>query len=136
MTQAQLAEELEVTPGRVSQIFGAEMNLTLATVARVFAAMGFDAVVSAVSMRDGSRIEPRVRIGQRRMEIDAYHQNYVSGSIERPRIVLVPVGESPDSPSVGASALIGRATAMVSSDVQWSLLGRAPFTASAAEVKP
>lgn len=129
MTQAKLAEALELSPGRISQIFGSEANLTLSTVARVLAAMGYDAVISAVSMADGSRIEPRVRVRQKKVDFDAYHQTYVSGGRERARMVFVPAGESPDTPSSARPQYIGSGT-VVPSEIRWAPLGRAAFTPS------
>jgi len=128
MSQAALAAELEVSPGRVSQILNAETNLTLGTVARMLAAMGFDAVLSAVSMSDGSRIEPRVRIGRKDPSIDAYHQTYLSGSGLKPRVVLVPAGESPDAPAHGESVLIGAGSMSRLGETNWSISGSARFS--------
>lgn len=127
MTQAKLAEALEISPGRVSQIFGSEANLTLSSVARVLAAMGYDAVISAVSMVDGSRIEPRVRVRQKTINIDAYHQTYVHGGREHARMVFVAAGESPDAPSATRPEYVGSGT-VVPAEIRWEPLGRAAFT--------
>lgn len=129
MTQAKLAEALEISAGRVSQIFGSEANLTLSTVARVLAAMGYDAVISAVSMADGSRIEPRVRVRQKKVSFDAYHQTYVHRGREHARMVFVPAGESPDAPSVTRPEYVGSGT-VVPAEIRWAPLGRAAFTPS------
>lgn len=91
--------------------------------------MGYDAVISAVSMADGSRIEPRVRVRQKKVSFDAYHQTYVHRGREHARMVFVPAGESPDAPSVTRPEYVGSGT-VVPAEIRWAPLGRAAFTPS------
>jgi len=53
LTQRELAEQLGVTEGRVSQVLGAEVNPRVSTVARYLHAMGYRLRLAAASLIDG-----------------------------------------------------------------------------------
>lgn len=54
--QKELAERLGVTESRVSQILNGDGNLRVATVARVFAALGFEARLDVVPLSADSPV--------------------------------------------------------------------------------
>jgi len=59
LTQRQLATKAGVSEGRVSQILGGEENLRLSTVARYLHAMGYQLMLSASNLADGTTILAR-----------------------------------------------------------------------------
>lgn len=57
LNQAELAEIMDVSAGRISQILGEPGNLRISTIVRVLNAAGFDPHVSATSKLDGAMID-------------------------------------------------------------------------------
>lgn len=57
LTQAELADLMEVSAGRVSQLLGEPANLRISTIVRLLSAAGFETHLGATSKADGTIID-------------------------------------------------------------------------------
>lgn len=111
MSQKELAGELGITEGRVSQVLNGDGNFRVSTIARFLAALGYDAVLEAHPTREelpsitGKR---RLRNANRSLKESVYVQLVGgSGGSILPRFTVVPEGASPSGKSLSAHVFVG-----------------------------
>ena len=109
LTQRELADLLQVSEGRVSQVLSGETDLKLSTIARYLRAMGYQATIDAVPADPD--LPPLVRERRSRrvpmQHTSVYADTVLHNGENANRITIVPVGVHPNAASSGPYSFVG-----------------------------
>lgn len=108
MSQRELAEALEVTEGRVSQVLSGEADVLVTTVARYLAATGY-----MLDLTAHPQVEGRPRIGRRRREgrggrSSVFANRVLHEGVEEVRLTILPEHVPVSAPPLEETRYVGR----------------------------
>lgn len=91
LTQAEIAELMDVSAGRVSQLLGEPANLRISTIVRLLSAAGFETHISATSRADGTIIDGSQTRRRRNRRNSQEHLTVFTEEIESTDPTVAPV---------------------------------------------